>query len=45
VKAVRRILLALSAAGVVAAVLRIRGRGGVAPQGGGWHELTFDDKR
>jgi len=44
VKAFRRLLVAVSVAGVIAAVLRIRGRGGVPPQGGGWHELTFDDR-
>jgi hypothetical protein len=42
-KALRRALLALSAAAAIAAVLRVRGRGGVPPQDGGWQELKVDD--
>ncbi len=38
----RRILLALSAAGAIAGVLRVRGSGGVPPQSGGWRELEVD---
>ncbi|MGI8662214.1 MAG: hypothetical protein ACR2LQ_03270 [Acidimicrobiales bacterium] len=41
----RRTLIALGVAGVVAAVLRLRGSGGVAPQGGGWRELSGDELR
>ncbi len=41
----RRALLALGVSGVVAAVLRIRGTGGVPPQKGGWRELTGPDFR
>jgi len=36
----RRALVALGIAGAIAAVLRVRGTGGVPPQGGGWRELT-----
>ncbi len=35
----RRALLALSLASVLAALLRLRGKGGVPPQEGGWTEL------
>jgi hypothetical protein len=38
-------LIALGIAGLVAAVLRLRGSGGVPPQGGGWRELSGDDLR
>jgi hypothetical protein len=44
-KALRRTLLALGVAGRVAGVLRLRGSGGVPPQGGGWRELTGPDLR
>jgi hypothetical protein len=39
VKALRRALLALSVGGLIAGVLRVRGKGGVPPQQGGWREL------
>jgi hypothetical protein len=42
VKVFRRALLAVGSAGIIAAVLRIRGRGGVPPQKGGWTELRVD---
>jgi hypothetical protein len=42
-KVLRRVLLALGLAGLVAAVLRVRGSGGTPPQQGGWRELTGDD--
>lgn len=41
----RRALLALGLAGLIAAVLRLRGTGGTPPQQGGWRELTGDDLR
>ncbi len=41
----RRALVALGLAGLVAGVLRLRGSGGTAPQGGGWRELTGPDLR
>ncbi|MEO7556019.1 MAG: hypothetical protein ABIV94_05385 [Acidimicrobiales bacterium] len=41
----RRTLIALGLAGLVAAVLRLRGSGGVPPQKGGWRELSGDELR
>lgn len=41
----RRALLALGIAGLIAAVLRIRGTGGTPPQTGGWRELSGPDLR
>ena len=41
----RRLLLALGLAGVVAALLRLRGTGGTPPQDGGWRELSGPDLR
>jgi hypothetical protein len=41
----RRALMALGLAGFVAAVLRLRGSGGVPPQQGGWRELSGPDLR
>ena len=38
----RRVLLALSTAGAIAGILRVRGSGGVPPQSGGWRELEVD---
>jgi hypothetical protein len=43
VRTFRRALFAFLAAGIVAAVIRLRGRGGVPPQGGGWRELSPSD--
>jgi hypothetical protein len=40
---IRRALLALGIAGIVAAILRVRGSGGVPPQSGGWRELSGPD--
>jgi hypothetical protein len=42
---VRRSLLALGVTGVIAAVLRLRGTGGVPPKSGGWRELSGPDFR
>jgi hypothetical protein len=39
----RRALVALGVAALVAVVLRLRGTGGVPPQDGGWRELTGTD--
>lgn len=39
-KALRRALVALSLAGTIAGVLRMRGKGGVPPQEGGWREVS-----
>jgi alpha-beta hydrolase superfamily lysophospholipase len=44
-KAIRRAIAALATAGLVAAVLRLRGTGGTPPQGGGWRELSGPDLR
>jgi hypothetical protein len=43
--AIRRALVALGVAGLVAAVLRLRGSGGTPPQSGGWRELSGPDLR
>ncbi|MGH9117331.1 MAG: hypothetical protein ACRD0A_05505 [Acidimicrobiales bacterium] len=42
---VRRLLLALGLAGIVAALVRLRGSGGTPPQEGGWRELSGPDLR
>lgn len=39
----RRIMAALSLAGLIAALFRLRGTGGVPPQTGGWREITDSD--
>lgn len=44
VRVIRRALLAVGVAGAIAAVLRLRGRGGVPPQRGGWQEVPFTDR-
>jgi hypothetical protein len=44
-RALRRALLALGAAGILAAVVRLRGTGGTPPQNGGWRELSGPDLR
>jgi hypothetical protein len=44
-RAIRRALIALGAASVIAAFLRVRGSGGVPPQKGGWRELSGPDLR
>ena len=41
----RRALVALGIAGIVAGVLRLRGSGGVPPQQGGWRELSGPELR
>lgn len=41
----RRASVALGLAGLVAAVLRLRGSGGTPPREGGWRELTPDELR
>lgn len=44
-KALRRAAAALAAAAAIAGVLRLRGTGGVAAQGGGWRELSGKELR
>lgn len=41
VKLLRRALLALSLASLIAGSLRLRGKGGVPPQEGGWREMKL----
>jgi hypothetical protein len=36
----RKALIAVGLAGLVATVLRLRGTGGIPPQDGGWRELS-----
>lgn len=43
VRVVRRALVALGVASLVAGALRVRGSGGVPPQTGGWRELPPDE--
>jgi len=40
---VRRAILAMGIGSIVAAILRVRGSGGVAPRQGGWRELSGPD--
>lgn len=44
-KLLRRALAALFMAGVFAAGLRVRGKGGTPPQHGGWRELELPPER
>lgn len=44
VKLLRRALMALSVAGAIAAALRVKGKGGVPPQQGGWREVNVPPK-
>lgn len=44
-RALRRAIVALTAAGLIAGLVRLRGTGGVPPQQGGWRELTGPDLR
>ena len=44
-KSLRRAIVALGVAGLVAAAVRLRGTGGVPPQKGGWRELSGPDLR
>jgi hypothetical protein len=41
---VRRLSIALVVAGLIAAVIRVRGRGGAPEVQSGWDELSFDQK-
>jgi hypothetical protein len=42
-KALRRTLLALGSAVIIAGIVRLRGTGGTPPQRGGWRELPPDE--
>ena len=44
-KALRRTVLAVGLAGLIAAAVRLRGKGGVPPEDGGWRELSPDELR
>ncbi len=44
-KIVRRVLAALMMAGIAAAGIRVKGRGGTPPQHGGWRPLELPDRR
>lgn len=39
----RRVTVALGLAGLIAALFRLRGSGGVPPQTGGWREINEID--
>jgi hypothetical protein len=41
----RRVLVVLGLAGLIAALLRLRGTGGTPPEDGGWRELSGPDLR
>lgn len=43
-KVLRRALVALSLASTIAGVLRLKGKGGVPPQAGGWREVSVPPK-
>ena len=40
---IRRTLVSLAVGMALAAAIRVRGRGGVPPQTGGWRELRDDE--
>jgi hypothetical protein len=40
---IRRAMVAIGAGLMAAALIRVRGTGGIAPQTGGWRELRGDD--
>ena len=45
VKGFKRLLIVLGVAGLIGALARLRGKGGVAPTSGGWRELEGPDFR
>jgi hypothetical protein len=45
VKAFRRVLLVIGLAGLIGAIARLRGKGGVPPTSGGWRELEAPEFR
>ncbi len=44
-RSLRRALVALGLASLITGLLRLRGKGGTPPQGGGWRELSGPDLR
>jgi hypothetical protein len=45
VKVFRRVLFVLGIAGLIGAIARVRGKGGVPPTSGGWRELEGPEFR
>jgi len=45
VKAFKRVLIVVGLAGVIGALARLRGKGGVPPTSGGWRELDGPEFR
>jgi hypothetical protein len=45
VRLIRRALISIGVGGFVAAVLRLRGSGGLPPRNGSWRELSGPDLR
>lgn len=43
VKVLRRIIAALVMTGAAAAAIRVKGRGGIPPQHGGWRPISIAD--
>jgi hypothetical protein len=43
-KILRRALVALGLAGLIASALRLRGRGGTPPQHGGWQPIDIEQQ-
>ncbi len=43
-KMLRRALVAMGLAGTIAGILRVKGKGGVPPQEGGWREVSVPPK-
>ena len=44
-KAVRRVLVVFSIAGLIGLIARLRGKGGVPPTSGGWRQLEAPEFR
>lgn len=44
-KAFKRVLIVVGLAGVIGALARLRGKGGVPPTSGGWRELDGPEFR
>jgi hypothetical protein len=45
VKAFKRLIIVLGIAGLIGALARLRGKGGVPPTSGGWRELDGPEFR
>lgn len=44
VKLLRRALVAVSVAGIIAAAMRVRGKGGTPPGHGGWQPIELSER-